>query len=164
MNIPSPDQCLELIEKMEMMSHIIVHTESDPSYRMAIDSSRSEPLAVAADAIGSAMRDITALLDAAVIVAYTSSGYSALKMARERPSAPVIGMTPRLSTARRLALAWGVHAMLCREVNDVEEMTELASRTALEQGFGDAGRTIVISAGMPFGAYGTTNLLHIAQI
>ena len=152
------------VEAVEMMSRIISHTESDPNYRLAIDSSRSEPLPLAADAIGSAMRGITSLLNASASVAYTSSGYSALRMARERPSAPVIGMTPRLSTARRLALAWGVHAVLCREVVDVAEMTELARRTALNEGFGNAGRFIVISAGMPFGEYGTTNLLRIVQI
>lgn len=152
------------VEAVKMMSSIITHTESDPNYRTGIDSSRAEPLARAADAIGSAMRDITGLLNAAATVAYTSSGYSALRMARERPRAPIIGMTPRLATARRLALAWGVHAVLCHEVVDVPEMSELACRTALKEGFGASGQTIVISAGMPFGTSGTTNLLRIAQI
>lgn len=152
------------IEAVKMMSSIIAHTERDPNYRTAIDSSRAEPLARTADAIGCAMRDITGLLNAAATVAYTSSGYSALRMARERPRAPIIGMTPRLATARRLALAWGVHAVLCHEVVDVPEMSELACRTALKEGFGAAGQTIVISAGMPFGTSGTTNLLRIAQI
>lgn len=152
------------IEAVRMMSSIIAHTESDPNYSAAVDASRSEPLPLAADAIGWAMRDITGLLNAAATVAYTSSGYSALRMARERPHAPIIGMTPRLATARRLALVWGVHAVLCHEVADVPEMSELASRTALKEGFGEAGQTIVISAGMPFGTSGTTNLLRIAQI
>lgn len=152
------------VEAVQMMASIIAHTEADPNYRKAIDASRSEPLPVAADAIGCAMHDITRLLNAAATVAYTSSGYSALRMARERPQAPIIGMTPRLATARRLALAWGVHAVLCHEVADVPEMSELASSTALKEGFGDIGRTIVISAGMPFGTSGTTNLLRIAQI
>ncbi|MDM0000294.1 pyruvate kinase [Variovorax sp. J22P240] len=152
------------VQAVKMMSSIIAHTESDPNYRIAIDSSRAEPLARTADAIGAAMRDITGLLNAAATVAYTSSGYSALRMARERPRAPIIGMTPRLATARRLALAWGVHAVLCHEVVDVSEMSDLASRTALREGFGAAGQTIVISAGMPFGTSGTTNLLRIAQI
>ena len=152
------------VEAVRMMSSIIAHTEDDPNYREGIDSSRPEPLSVAADAIGCAMRDITRLLNAAVTVAYTSSGYSALRMARERPRAPVIGMTPRLATARRLALVWGVHAVLCHEVADVPEMSELACRTAQKEGFGEVGQTIVISAGMPFGTSGTTNLLRIAQI
>jgi len=152
------------IEAVRMMSSIIAHTERDEHYRKAIDASRTAPLSVAADAIGCAMHDITQLLKAAATVAYTSSGYSALRMARERPQAPIIGMTPSLATARRLALVWGVHAVLCHEVADVPEMSDLASRTAGKEGFGTAGDTIVISAGMPFGTSGTTNLLRIAQI
>ena len=152
------------VEAVKMMSSIIQHTEADPNYRRSIDLSRSEPQALAADAIGYAMRHVTGLLQAAATVAYTSSGYSALRMARERPEAPIIGMTPRLATARRLALVWGVHAVLCHDVVDVPEMSDLASRTALKEGFGVAGQTIVISAGMPFATSGTTNLLRIAHI
>lgn len=152
------------VDAVRMMSRIIAHTEGDPNYQDAMDASRPEPGSVAADAIGYAMRSVTGLLHAAATVAYTSSGYSALRMARERPRAPIIGMTPRLATARRLALVWGVHAVLCHEVQDVSEMSDLATRTALKEGFGESGQTIVISAGMPFGASGTTNLLRIAQI
>jgi pyruvate kinase len=85
-------------------------------------------------------------------------------MARERPCAPIIGMTPRQATARRLALAWGVHPVLCDEVIDVLEVSELACDTVRKEGFGETGQTVVISAGMPFGTPGTTNLLRIAQI
>jgi len=95
-------------------------------------------------------------------VAYTSSGYSALRMARERAEVPILGMTPRRSTARRLSLVWGVHSVLCHEVADVSEMTEVARATVRREGFGEAGQPIVISAGMPFGTPGTTNLLRIA--
>ena len=152
------------VEAVKMMGSIIRHTEADPNYRRSIDLSRSEPQALAADAIGYAMRHVTSLLHAAATVAYTSSGYSALRMARERPEAPIIGMTPRLATARRLALVWGVHAVLCHDVVDVPEMSDLANRTALKEGFGVPGQTIVISAGMPFATSGTTNLLRITQI
>jgi pyruvate kinase len=152
------------VEAVRMMSRIVSHTEDDPHYRIAIDASRSSPSANAPDAIGFAMRHVTQLLQAAATVAYTSSGYSALRMARERPGAPIIGMTPRLAVARRLALVWGVHAVLCHDVADVPEITDLACVTARREGFGEPGETIVISAGMPFSVSGTTNLLRIAQI
>ncbi|MDZ5454950.1 pyruvate kinase [Azohydromonas lata] len=152
------------LEAVRIMSRIIGHTEDDPHYRAAIDASRSEPPSNAPDAIGFAMRHVTDLLQAAATVAYTSSGYSALRMARERPSAPIIGMTPKLAVARRLALVWGVHAVLCHDVADVPEITDLACVTARREGFGAPGQSIVISAGMPFGVSGTTNLLRIAQI
>ncbi|MDZ5457489.1 pyruvate kinase [Azohydromonas lata] len=152
------------VEAVRMMSRIVGHTEGDPHYRAAIDASRTDPPSNAPDAIGFAVRHVTELLQAAATVAYTSAGYSALRMARERPAAPIIGMTPRLAVARRLALVWGVHAVLCHDVADMPEITDLACVTACREGFGEAGQTIVISAGMPFGVSGTTNLLRIAQI
>jgi pyruvate kinase len=152
------------VEAVRMMSRIVCHTEADPHYRAALDASRSDPPGSAPDAIGFAMRHVTELLRAAATVAYTASGYSALRMARERPAAPIVGMTPRLAVARRLALVWGVHAVLCHDVADVTEITDLACVTVRREGFGTPGQSIVISAGMPFGVSGTTNLLRIAQV
>jgi len=152
------------LDAVRMMDSIITQTEADPYYREAIEASQMPSQQDKADAIGAAVRHVAGLLQVAATVAYTSSGYSALRMARERPRAPIIGMTPRLATARRLALAWGVHAVLIHEVVDVLEMSDLACDTACKEGFGESGQTVVIAAGMPFGASGTTNLLRIAQI
>ena len=152
------------VEAVRMMDSIITHTETDPHYRDALNAGCPPPRVDMADAIGAAMSCVADVLQVAATVAYTSSGYSALRMARERPRAPIIGMTPRLVTARRLALAWGVHPVLCSDVADVSEMSELACDTAQKEGFGQAGQMIAISAGMPFGTSGTTNLLRIARI
>ncbi|WP_233855965.1 pyruvate kinase [Paraburkholderia sp. HD33-4] len=152
------------VEAVRMMDLIIAQTERDPYYREVISASHAAPRPNTSDAIGYAMRHVTNLLDAAATVAYTCSGYSALRMARERPGAPIIGMTPHIGTARRLALVWGVHPVVCKEVVDMLEVSELACETAREEGFGAKGETVVISAGMPFGTPGTTNLLRIAQI
>jgi len=152
------------VEAVRIMSRIIAHTEGDPEYRTAIDASRSPPHAVAADAIGQAARHVASLLQAACTVAYTSSGYSALRLARERPWAPIVGMTPRIETARRLALVWGVFAVVSDEVDSVAGMTDAACRTVAAEGFGQPGDTVVISAGLPFSTAGTTNLLRIAQV
>ena len=105
------------------------------------------------------------LLDVAAMVAYTSSGASALRMARERPRAPIIGMTPRRETARRLALALGCQpGRVCSDVSGVNDMTQRAVATAELLQFAQPGQTIVIAAGVPFGTPGSTNLLRIAQI
>lgn len=152
------------VESVAMMDRIIAQTEADPHYREAIEASHTPPAANTADAIGWAARTVAGLLHVAAVVAYTSSGASALRIARERPRAPIIGMTPKPETARRLALAWGVNPVLCRDVSSVSEMTELAVQTARERQFAEAGQTIVIAAGMPFGTAGTTNLLRIAQV
>lgn len=152
------------IEAVTMMDSIIAQTEADPYYRESIHASEIQHGPLPSDAIGLAVRGVADLLKVSAVVAYTSSGYSALRMARERPQAPIIGMTPRLAVARQLALAWGVYPVLCHEVMDVLEMSDWACLTAKKEGLGQRGETVVISAGVPFGAPGTTNLMRIAQI
>lgn len=147
-----------------MMDRIIARTEADPAYRDAIEASHTPPSAQVADAIGAAARAVAGLLDVAAMVAYTSSGASALRMARERPRAPILAITPRLATARRLALAWGVNPVVGEDVASVDAMTDLALHTAAALRFAAPGQTLVIAAGMPFGSSGTTNLLRIAQL
>ena len=147
------------------MDSIIARTEADPLYRETVAAGVGEAGGVlASDGIGAAVRSVAQALPVAAVVAYTSSGYSALRMARERPHAPIVGMTPRASIARRLALAWGVYPVLCHEVMDVMEMSEWAGRTVQREGVARAGDNIVVSAGMPFGTPGTTNLLRIMQL
>ena len=138
--------------------------ESDPYYRDLLDASQTPAEPTNADAICAAMRQVAATLRVAVTVAYTTSGSTGLRAARERPTAPIISMTPSLATARRLALVWGVHSVHTKDVSDVSEMVERACRVALDQSLAKAGDTIVITAGMPFGTPGATNLLRIAQV
>jgi pyruvate kinase len=152
------------LEAVRIMDSIITQTEGDSDYRLASTAMEADAAALASDGIGAAVRSVTELLPVAAVVAYTSSGYSALRMARERPRAPIIGMTPRLEIARRLALAWGVYPVLCEEVGDVLQMSTWACQTARREGIAGTGTTIVITAGVPFGTPGTTNLLRIAQI
>ncbi len=152
------------IEAVRMMDRIITETESDPYYREVIETAQTPPLADIGGAIGFAVRRIAGLLKVAAIVAYTNSGSSALRMARERPQAPIIGMTPEPATAHRLTLVWGVHSVLTHDVGSVPEMTNFACWTATEEGFAKQGQTIVITAGMPFGSSGTTNLIRVSQI
>jgi pyruvate kinase len=151
------------VQAVAMMDRIIARTEGDPQYRELIDASHTPPAANTADAIGWAARSVVGLLDVAALVAYTSSGSSALRMARERPRAPIIGMTPQRATARRLTLVWGVNPVVCDDVDHVDDMTVRAVQTAKSL-FAKTGQTIVIAAGMPFGTPGSTNLLRIAQI
>lgn len=152
------------LEAVRMMNNIIAQTEADPHYREALDVTHAAPRADSADAIGAAMRSAVSALPVAATVAYTTSGYSALRMARERPHAPIIGMTPEMTTARRLALVWSVYPVLSPAVLEVSAMSVLACDTAKQEGFGKATEAIAIVAGLPFGTPGTTNLLRIAQI
>src|SRR3546814_4784891 len=91
---------------MERSMHEI---EQDPAWRSGLDVTHGEPQPNTPDAICCALRRVASLLDPAATVAYTASGFSALRASRERPTTPILALTPDLSTPRRLALAWGIH-------------------------------------------------------
>ena len=152
------------VEAVDIMHRIISRVERDPHYREQIEGALTSPAPTAAGAISDAMRRIVQTLSATAAVTYTNSGSSSLRAARERPSAPILSLTPHVETARRLALVWGLHCVLIEDVDHVEEMVGRACRTAVAEGFANAGDLLVIMAGMPFGISGTTNLLRIARV
>jgi pyruvate kinase len=151
-------------EAVDMMDRIIHRVEQDPAYRTGLDATHTSAEATTPDAMCCALRRVTGLLAPAATITYTSSGFTGLRAARERPAAPILGMTPHLSTARRMALVWGMHALPAPEVRDVGEMVAHACRAAQAEGFAQPGENVVIVAGLPFGSAGNTNLLHIARI
>jgi pyruvate kinase len=152
------------VEAVQMMDRIITEVESDPYLRQLLDTLHTKAQPTSADAICSAMDTIAGLLPVAVIVTYTTSGSTSLRAARERSRPPILSMTPNLATARCLALVWGVHSVQTADVSTVTEMVEHACRCAVEQQFAKSGDSILISAGMPFGTPGQTNLLRIATV
>jgi pyruvate kinase len=151
------------LEAVAMMDRIVTRIEASPSYRTGIDATREQAQATTADAVCASLRNVAALLSPAATVTYTSSGFTSLRAARERPVVPILGLTPFITTARRMAMIWGVHAVLVDDVHDVGEMIERASRAAIAEGFARPGEDVVVVAGLPFGHSGTTNLLHVAR-
>jgi len=151
-------------EAVAMMSRIIARVERDPNYRAIVDAVRTSTDATAADAITAAARQVAATIHAAAIVTYTSTGSTALRAARERPDVPILCLTPEISTARRLALVWGVHCVRARDIKNSTQMVERAAHAALAEQFAVPGDRLVITAGMPFGTPGATNLLRIAWV
>jgi pyruvate kinase len=152
------------LEAVQMMNRIICEVETDPHQREVLESLRTPSRATNADAICAAMDTIVDMLPIAAIVTYTTSGSTTVRASRERPAAPIVSMTPSLATARRLALVWGVHGVHTQDVADVTQMVDNAIRSARDEGFARPGDTVLISAGMPFGTPGATNLLRIAQV
>jgi pyruvate kinase len=152
------------VQAVSIMSRIIHEVERDPLYRNMIDAQHETPLPTRGDAICAALRNVTQIVGAVATVTYTTSGHTSLRAARERPMAPILSITPRLATARRLALVWGVHSTVSPDVESVDEMVWAATRIAQEEGFARPGDQLAITAGMPFGEPGTTNLLRIAEI
>lgn len=152
------------VEAVAMMDRIITRVERDPAYRTGIDASHIPAQATTADAICGALRNIAGQLRPAATVTYTSSGFTSLRAARERPLAPILGLTPLIAVARRMCMIWGVHAIPGEHVKDVAEMIDRASVCAVGSGFAKTGDAIVVVAGLPFGHSGTTNMLHVAHI
>jgi len=152
------------VEAVAIMDRIITKTEQDPLYRGYLDAYHAEAEHTAPDAITLAAREVASTMRAAAIVTFTTTGSTALRAARERPDRPILGLINRLDTARRLALLWGVHGIVVDDVRDIDEMVERACHYALETGGAEIGSSLVITAGVPFGTPGSTNLLRIAWV
>jgi len=152
------------IEAATAMNRILIEVERDPYYRRVITAASPAPGDTAADAITSSLSHIAGVLPLAAVFTYTESGFSSFRAARERPEAPLIGCTPHHHTARRLALVWGVHAVVSKEMSNVDEMVANAINITLHEGFGELGMIIAITAGMPFGRTGTTNMLRLTRL
>ena len=151
-------------EAVNMMDRIVERVERDPGWRQTIEMARPQPESLSASAIAAASRQIAHTIGAAAIAAFTEGGSTALRMARERPDVPVIGCTSNLATARRLALVWGVHAVVTAETNTMSETVTRASRIARVEGFATSGQEIVVTAGIPFNQPGTTNALRVVPV
>jgi pyruvate kinase len=151
-------------EAVNIMDRIIARVEADQGWRSIIEASRPAPERSAADAIAAAARQVAHTIDAAVICAFTASGSTVLRAARERPEAPIIGLTTSMQTARRTAIVWGVHPLLAPEVHSMTETVAKATRAAAVEGFAGGGDQVVVIAGVPFGQAGTTNALRVAQV
>jgi len=152
------------VRSVQMMDSIIKEVEADPAYRPLLDAQHVEPRPTPEDAICNALRDATAAVNASATVTYTESGSTSMSAARVRLPTPILSITPNLDTARRLAWVWGVHSVVSQNVHSVDEMVGEAVAVARREGFASQGDHIAISAGIPFGESGTTNLLHIATV
>jgi pyruvate kinase len=146
-------------EAVDMMDRIIRSAEADPMQVVMLEAMRRTQ--TGADAIGAAIRTVSEVLPLSAAIAYTKLGSSALRLAHERPRCAVMGLTPSRRVARRLALAWGIHAVHAEDATNVEDMVQKAVRAAHAEGFVEPGKPIAIVAGVPFGQSGTTNLMRI---
>lgn len=151
-------------EAVRTMDSIARTVESESIFRDTIKSVKYELEATPADAITSAANQVAKTINAAAIVCYTTTGSTALRASRDRPSTPIITLTPSEKTARRLSIAWGQTCVLTEDARDLDDMVDRASRIAFQEKFATPGKSIVITAGMPFGTPGKTNLLRIAMV
>ena len=153
------------VEAVTMMDRIVRRVQADPLYGVGLHTEMATaPEHTSPDAISAAARQVADTVGAAAIVSFTNSGATALRAARERPGVPTIALTARIETARRLALVWGLHCVHTSDVHRFNDMVQKATRIARHEGFAEKGKRIVITAGIPFGTPGATNVLHIAWV
>jgi pyruvate kinase len=152
------------VQAVATMDHVAIEVERDPLYEAIIHAQRIDPEATNADAISAAARTVAETIDVTAIVCYTASGATSLRAARERPPQPILALTPVPATGRRLAVVWGLHCVLTGDPLDLDDMVAKACRIAYEEGFAITGQRLIISAGVPLGKPGATNLLRIALV
>jgi pyruvate kinase len=152
------------VEAVATMNRIAEEVEADPLYRNILNAQRAAPEPTGADAIADAARHIADTLDLAAVICWTSSGSTAMRMARERPRPPVVALSPNMSTGRRLAVVWGVHCVVTEDAHDQDDMVDRACRIAFKEAFAKSGQRVIVVAGVPLGTPGATNMLRIAYV
>ena len=151
-------------EAVAMMDSIARSVERDPGYLDRLHFTQTKPDSTTADALAEAANGITRTVSAETIVCFTSSGSTVRRVSRERPQIPILALTPRIGTARRMGLLWGVHAVRTKDIGSFEEMIGKARRMALRTRMATAGDKIIVLAGVPFGTPGSTNVIHVAHL
>jgi len=152
------------IEAVAMMNRIAVRTQNDAGYHAGLAAQRLPLKNTPADAITAAARQVAETIGAVAVVAYTTYGETVLRAARERPAIPILCLTSKLETARRLTLSFGIHAVHTADVGSFSEMVEKAIAIAVHDGVAQKGQSLIVTAGVPFGKPGNTNTLRIAVV
>ncbi len=153
------------VRAVEFMDRICRRTEEDEIYGQVMEASHPDVATGPSDAIATAAYYVAQDVGAVALVTYTMSGSTALRMARQRPHVPILCLTPRQNVARRMVLSYGVNAVYAPEIQgNFSGPVPHACRILQEQGLAEIGQVFVMTAGVPFGVTGTTNMLRIAEV
>jgi pyruvate kinase len=152
------------IEAVSIMHRIIKRTEQDPLYvQTRSNETPSHPQTVT-DSIAAAAHQVSKTINVTCIVTFTESGFTTLRVARERPLAPILALTTIQATARVMTLVWGVHTHLVSNIYSFSQMVEVGCKCAKVEEFSTTNDKIIVTAGVPFGQSGGTNILRVATI
>ena len=152
------------VQTVRMMEKIARETEKSFPFEQVAEERRREVGDAIDDAIAHDACHTAGIVGARAIVAFTTSGSTALRVARYRPRTPLLALTSREDVRRRLALVWGVHPVVVAEQSSADEVFATASRCARELGLARPGDVLVITAGVPLGVSGSTNLLKVHTV
>jgi len=151
-------------EAVAVMDRIAQAVEEDPLYRGIIRAQRQVPEPTTPDAILAAVNEVTSTIKASAIVCWTKSGSTGLRASRERPQVPILALTPIKAMARRLSLVWGLYCVETEDAHDLDDVAERACQIAFSHGFAKPGERVVITAGLPLGTPGATNMIRVAFV
>jgi len=151
---------------VEMMTSIIQHTETAPQYWPLVTScsGKADGAEYVKSPISAAAKVVAKQTNACAIVTHTRTGRTAQRASRERPEAPIVCITPSLETARRLKLSWGVYPIKVGPLDTEAELVAASEAAMAELELGKTGDEMVITAGVPFGRAGRTNMLRLAKL
>jgi pyruvate kinase len=152
------------VEAVAMMDRIVRKTEQHKLYRSIIAASEPEVEDTPPHAVAAAAADLARATSASAIVAFTSSGTTAARIARKRPEVPILAVTPDERVSRQLCLLWGAHSVRSDDVGSYEEVIGRAEAHAVSEEFAKANDLVVVVFGLPFGTAGTTNNLRVLQM
>ncbi|MEO8813388.1 MAG: pyruvate kinase [Caulobacteraceae bacterium] len=150
-------------EAVAMMDAIIRRVEADPLWPDLMRAEHGAQADEDVDALIAAATRAAETRSTACLVAYTNTGGTARRLARERPTHPILAITPDLSVARRLCLVWGLEPRVATQPRGVAALTDEAAHLAADLGLAEPGGRVLIIAGPPMGAPGAANLLRIAH-
>ena len=149
------------VEAVRCMNRIALTVEADEAYQRAMQEKMVHTEQTIADSVAHAACQMAREIDARVIVTFSSSGATALRVARHRVSNSVLAITPNAVAFRQLAMSWGINAVLAAsDIQNSDEMVAQANDWILETGLAEPGDHYVMTAGVPFGISGTTNLIR----
>ncbi len=151
------------LEAVTMMDRIICRTERDPRWPKIMSAEQGRIDEEDADALVAGAKRASEVGSTACLVAYTATGSTAKRLARERPLQPVLALTPDPKVARRLSLVWGLEPRMAPDPTDVEMMTAEAVEYVGKLELAPPHGRILILAGVPFGAPGSANILRVAH-
>jgi pyruvate kinase len=152
------------LEAVTMMDRIIQQVEHDPYHQKLMTLSSPSTRHSINDAVTAAARQVAQTIPIKAIVTFTESGSTTLKEARERPEALIVGLTPKLSVGRMLALVWGTFPILSPKIQSFKDMVETAHTLVLDKCVVQTGDLMIILAGVPFGSSSGTNIMRIVEI
>lgn len=152
------------VEAVETMARIAARAESAIKFDVLLKNRRRVLSKTVTDAISHATVSTALDLEAAAIITSTESGYTAQMVSKYRPQAPIIAVTPKRTVLRKMALVWGVQPLLVGRTEDTDNMISAAVEVSLAAGLVKAGDLVVITAGVPVGVQGTTNLIKVHTV